>query len=135
MLVVQQIDGLAVAPRLMGDQLDLHPLLIILSFLVGATLFGIPGMILSVPVAAVIKGVFVYWVERAPARPIFSEDGVLFRRRRTSAPRPTARAESKLRCRVSRPRPTCRVDSHRSARPARIRRITCVGGARAPSKR
>jgi predicted PurR-regulated permease PerM len=77
-LVVQQIDGLAVAPRLMGDQLDLHPLLIILSFLVGATLFGIPGMILSVPIAAVIKGIFVYWVEKRTERPVFLEDGLLF---------------------------------------------------------
>ena len=76
---VQQFDSLIMAPRIMSEQVDLHPLLVILSLLVGATLFGIPGMVLSVPVAAVIKGLFVYWFERSTERRIGSEDGVLFR--------------------------------------------------------
>jgi predicted PurR-regulated permease PerM len=78
-LVVQQIDSLVVAPRVLGDQVDLHPLLVILAFLVGATLFGLPGVVLSVPVAAVFKGLFVYWFEKRSERQISSEDGVLFR--------------------------------------------------------
>jgi predicted PurR-regulated permease PerM len=76
---VQQFDSLFMAPRIMSEQVDLHPLLVILSLLVGATLFGVPGMVLSVPVAAVIKGLFVYWFEKRSERQIFSEDGVLFR--------------------------------------------------------
>ena len=76
---VQQFDSLVMAPRILGEQVDLHPLLVILAFLLGATLFGLPGVILSVPVAAVAKGLFVYWFEKRSERQIFSEDGVLLR--------------------------------------------------------
>jgi predicted PurR-regulated permease PerM len=77
--VVQQFDSLFMAPRIMSEQVDLHPLLVILSLLVGATLFGVPGMVLSVPVAAILKGLFVYWFERRTKRQICTDDGALFR--------------------------------------------------------
>jgi predicted PurR-regulated permease PerM len=76
---VQQFDSLFMAPRIMGDQVDLHPLLVMLALLVGATLFGVPGMVLSVPVAAIIKGLFVYWFEKRTSRQICTDDGALFR--------------------------------------------------------
>lgn len=78
-LIVQQFDSLVMAPRIMSEQVDLHPLLVILSLLVGATLFGVPGMVLAVPVAAVLKGIFVYWFEKRSERQIFTTDGVLLR--------------------------------------------------------
>jgi predicted PurR-regulated permease PerM len=78
-VAVQQLDALVMQPRIMAEQVDLHPLLVIFSLLVGATLFGIPGMVLSIPVAAVLKGLFVFWFEKRTERPIGSEDGVLFR--------------------------------------------------------
>jgi len=77
-LVVQQIDSLVTAPRIMSDQMDLHPLLVIFSLLVGASLFGVWGMVLSVPVAAFVKGMFVFIVEKRTERQITSDDGVLF---------------------------------------------------------
>jgi predicted PurR-regulated permease PerM len=76
---VQQLDSLVMAPRIMGDQVDLHPLLVVFALLVGASLFGVPGMILSVPVAAIIKAMFVFWYEKRTTRQISTEDGVLFR--------------------------------------------------------
>lgn len=76
---VQQFDSLVMAPRIMGEQVDLHPLLVMLALLVGATLFGVPGMVLSVPVAAILKGLFVYWFEKRTSRQIRTEDGALFR--------------------------------------------------------
>lgn len=76
---VQQFDSLLMAPRIMSEQVDLHPLLVIFALLAGATLFGVPGMVLSVPVSAVLKGLFVYWYEKRSERQIFTEDGVLFR--------------------------------------------------------
>ena len=39
----------------MGQRLDLHPVLVIGSLLVGAKLFGILGMVFAVPVAAVYR--------------------------------------------------------------------------------
>ena len=48
----------------MSDQVDLHPILVIFSLLVGGTLFGIPGMLFAIPVAATGKGLFVYYYEQ-----------------------------------------------------------------------
>lgn len=75
---VQQIDSLFLSPRIMSGQVDLHPLLIIFSLLVGSALFGVTGMVLSVPVSAIVKGLFVYWFEKRTERQLTTEDGVLF---------------------------------------------------------
>lgn len=75
---VQQFDSLLMAPRIMGEQVDLHPLLVVFALLVGAALFGVPGMVLSVPVAAIIKALFVFWYEKRTTRQITTDGGVLF---------------------------------------------------------
>ena len=47
--------GNLVEPRIMGKGLDLSPLLVLFSLLFWGWLWGIPGMILSVPLTAVIR--------------------------------------------------------------------------------
>lgn len=84
--VVMQIDSLFLAPRIMSEQVDLHPLLVILALLLGAALFGVAGMVLSVPVAAIIKGLFVYWYERRTSTRVCTDNGVLFRDSADTAP-------------------------------------------------
>lgn len=54
-LILQQLDGNLIGPKVMGDQIGLGPLWIISSVLIGGSLFGIIGVFLSVPLAAVIK--------------------------------------------------------------------------------
>jgi predicted PurR-regulated permease PerM len=76
---VELLNQTVLGPRIFSEQVDLHPLVVIFALLVGAALFGIPGMVLAVPVAAIIGGLFVYWFERSTERRIGSEDGVLFR--------------------------------------------------------
>jgi len=76
---VQQFDSLFMAPRIMSEQVDLHPLLVIFSLLVGASLFGVAGMVLSVPIAAILMGLFVYWFEKRTSRQISTDGGALFR--------------------------------------------------------
>ncbi len=77
-VVAQQVDALYMAPRILGKQVDLHPLLVMFAFLTGAALFGVVGMVLSVPVLAVAKAMFVFWYEKGTERQITTEDGVLF---------------------------------------------------------
>ena len=76
---VELLNQTVLGPRIFSEQVDLHPLVVIFALLVGAALFGIPGMVLAVPVAAIIGGLFVYWFERSTERRIGSEDSVLFR--------------------------------------------------------
>jgi len=78
-LVSQQVTELFISPRVMSEQVDLHPLLVIFSLLVGGTLFGFAGIVLAIPVAAVAKGLFVYYFEKHTDSKISSEDGALFK--------------------------------------------------------
>lgn len=54
-VIIQQIDANIVNPKIVGDSLEISPLLIIFSVTVGGAYFGIVGMFLAVPVVAVIK--------------------------------------------------------------------------------
>lgn len=53
-LVVQQIDGNFIAPRIIGGATGLPGLGVLLAIIVGGNLFGIPGMVIGVPTLAVI---------------------------------------------------------------------------------
>ena len=55
LLILQQIDGSYIGPKLIGKQVSLRPLTVVLSVLIGGTLFGILGMMLAVPAAAILK--------------------------------------------------------------------------------
>ncbi|WP_314059255.1 AI-2E family transporter [uncultured Vagococcus sp.] len=63
LLILQQIDGNIIGPRIMGGALNLNPILIIVSITVGGAYFGILGMFLSVPVAAILKIIVMEWLE------------------------------------------------------------------------
>ena len=77
-IVASQVDSLVLNPRIMSGQVDLHPVLVVFSLLTGATLFGVAGMVLAIPVAAIGKAVFMYWYELRTGRDLATPDGVLF---------------------------------------------------------
>ncbi len=54
-LIVHQIENHIVVPNIMGHNIDLHPVVIIISLLVGGQLLGVLGMMLAVPMAALLK--------------------------------------------------------------------------------
>jgi len=58
LLVIQQIDANIVQPRLMSGSFSLSPLLVIISITVGGALAGIFGMIVAIPIIAVLKEIF-----------------------------------------------------------------------------
>ncbi len=55
LVVIQNLMGNILEPKIMGNELGLNPLVILLSLLLWGYIWGIPGMILSVPLTAVIK--------------------------------------------------------------------------------
>lgn len=55
LIVIQQIDSSFIGPKLLGKQMKIRPLFVIVSILVGGTLFGPIGMLFAVPAAAIIK--------------------------------------------------------------------------------
>lgn len=54
-IIYYQIDANVIMPKVMGSKINLHPVVLIISLLLGAKLFGILGMVFAVPVAAVYK--------------------------------------------------------------------------------
>lgn len=48
----QWAESTFIVPQLLGKQVDMHPMVVLLSILIGATLMGLPGALIAVPVAA-----------------------------------------------------------------------------------
>ena len=55
LLLYQQIDGNLVQPKIVGDQIGLSPVWVLIAVLIGGSYFGAVGMILSMPVAGLIR--------------------------------------------------------------------------------
>lgn len=55
LIVLQQVDGNFIGPKIMGTMLNASPLWIIFAVTLGGGLFGIAGMIISVPVLVTVK--------------------------------------------------------------------------------
>ena len=60
LLVVQQIDNHLISPNVMGRTVQLHPVVVMLALLVGASFAGLFGMLVIVPLVAVVKIVFLF---------------------------------------------------------------------------
>lgn len=52
-VVGQLLEGFVLTPKIVGDQVGLHPVAVIFAILAGGTLFGFLGVLLALPVAAV----------------------------------------------------------------------------------
>ncbi len=52
---IQFVIGNLLQPKLMGESLDLHPIVVLLSLIFFGTIWGIIGMFLAVPITAVVK--------------------------------------------------------------------------------
>ncbi|MCT4612298.1 MAG: AI-2E family transporter [Clostridia bacterium] len=59
LIIIQNIDGNIIAPKIIGDSVKLHPLFIILAIVVGGTYFGLLGMFLSVPAMGILRLFFI----------------------------------------------------------------------------
>ena len=57
-IIIQSIDGFFLSPRIIGEKAELHPVIVILSLVIGSS-FGIGGMIVAVPVAIILKTLFL----------------------------------------------------------------------------
>lgn len=58
--VAQTVEGWFLTPRLLGKRIGLHPVWVLVALLLGGELFGLPGMIVAVPVAASLRVVLTH---------------------------------------------------------------------------
>ena len=62
LVIVQQIETLIIDPKVVGKQLGLSPFFTLFAVSIGGKLFGIPGMILGVPIVAILKKYGTVWI-------------------------------------------------------------------------
>lgn len=55
LFVIQTVDGNVINPRLLSQNIDLHPLVVIIALIIGGSLGGFLGIFLAAPVASLIK--------------------------------------------------------------------------------
>lgn len=56
-VILQQLDGNLIGPFILGDYVGLSPFLIMLAIMIGSGLFGFAGMLLSVPLCALVYAI------------------------------------------------------------------------------
>lgn len=86
-LIIQQLDGNFIGPKILGSSIGISALWILFSIVVGGDLFGIVGMVVGVPVFATLYGLaqeFVHYLldrrgidsEGKPVETVSDEDNV-----------------------------------------------------------
>ncbi|MBU5254930.1 AI-2E family transporter [Tissierella praeacuta] len=63
---IQWAENNILAPKVIGETTGIHPLIILISIIVGGGIFGVLGMILAVPVVAVFMILFKFISNRRP---------------------------------------------------------------------
>jgi predicted PurR-regulated permease PerM len=60
-IIYQQIENNVIQPQIQKRALDIHPFVVLVSVLFGSTLFGVPGALLAIPVAASAQIAVLEW--------------------------------------------------------------------------
>lgn len=68
--VAQLIEDYVLTPRIIGDKLELHPMLVFIALIIAGDLFGLFGLVLAIPVLAIIK-VFIRFLDELYLRSDF----------------------------------------------------------------
>lgn len=70
----QVMEGYVLTPKLVGDSIGLHPVWVMFGVLAGGVLFGFVGMLLALPVSAVVGVLARYGLERYLASRLYDPD-------------------------------------------------------------
>ncbi len=68
---VQLVEGYLLTPRIVGDSVGLHPLVVMVALIVGGSLLGIWGMLLAIPITAVLSVFGTEWLEEYRASHVY----------------------------------------------------------------
>ena len=62
LLGIQQVDGFVLTPLIVGKKLKVSPFLVIVAILAGGAIFGVVGVLLAIPVAAVVQMIMMTYI-------------------------------------------------------------------------
>ena len=63
-LVVNNIENFLLVPYIVGDKVGLSPMVVMLALIVGGSLMGIWGMVLAIPITAILSVISAKWIEQ-----------------------------------------------------------------------
>lgn len=69
-VVAQLVEGMVLTPKLVGDRIGLHPVLVIFAVMAGGQLFGFFGVLLALPAAAVVSVIVRFAYQHYFAEPV-----------------------------------------------------------------
>jgi len=70
-VIGQFVTGYVLGPKLVGDNVGLHPVWLIFAMVAFGYLFGFVGLLLAVPLAAALAVLFRFWLERYCESPLY----------------------------------------------------------------
>jgi predicted PurR-regulated permease PerM len=74
-VVAQTIEGWVLTPNLLGKKVGLHPVWVLVALLLGGEFFGLPGIVVAVPVAAVIRVVLQHGIQAYQESQLYTGTG------------------------------------------------------------
>ena len=75
-LAIQQVENLLLVPRISGAAVQLHPALIMVVLVLGSEMGGLVGLVLAVPLTAIIRDLFKYLYLRFQDEPLTPQEAM-----------------------------------------------------------
>ena len=72
--VIELMDMLIISPKVVGERLGLHPVLLIFSLFVFGKVLGMLGLLISIPATAIMKVFVMEWYEQSFLKQEFLRD-------------------------------------------------------------
>lgn len=66
-IILQTLDGYVIKPKLFGNTLGVSAVWILVTLVVGGRMFGIPGIMLAIPFAAIFNFTYQNWIQKREA--------------------------------------------------------------------
>jgi predicted PurR-regulated permease PerM len=80
-IVIQKLENWVIVPRVMSRKMSISPLAVFIAFMIGASLLGVAGAIIAIPVAAIAQVAFdEVFVSRRERRQDIDRAGTLLRK-------------------------------------------------------
>ncbi len=70
---IQMLENAVLVPRIIGDSVDIHPAVLILLMVIASQIFGLLGVLLVAPMAAIARDIFLYLHRRLGGQPVTAD--------------------------------------------------------------